>query len=136
VTRILSGALLALMVWVILGPSQAQDSASERKLEDLIASGSNATRLLGLVRGGEFSVIHPEQFANKKLGLTTIRASEARSPESSRFDLSRYEGGLIMVEGFDQGRWLYEAKVIDQASPIMMTIISELFGGARVRRLQ
>jgi hypothetical protein len=136
VARILSGALLALMVWFILGPSQAQDSASGRKLEDLVMSRSQATRMLGIVRDGEFSVIHPEQFTKKDFRLTTIGASEARSPESSRLDLSRHEGGLIMVEGVDKGRWVYDAKIIDQASPIMITVISELFGGARIRRLR
>src|SRR5262245_54828177 len=143
--RILIGSLSAVLVWIIfsltgpsvgLRPSQAQESNPGRRLEDLIARGSNTTRLLGLVRGGEFSIIHPEQLARRELRLTTIRVADARLPEGSQLDLSPYEGGLIMVEGIDQGRWLYEAKVIDRASPIMMTVISELFGGARVRRLQ
>jgi hypothetical protein len=41
-----------------------------------------------------------------------------------------------MVEGVGQGGWLYAAKVVDQASPIVMALIQEFFAGARVRRLQ
>jgi hypothetical protein len=104
-------------------------------LEEVIPGDPRTTRVLGLSRAGQFSVIHPERFAEKGVGLTTIRASEARAPESSRLDLSPYEGRLIMVEGVDHGGWLYEARVIDQAGPIMSAVIRELFG-ARARRPQ
>jgi hypothetical protein len=145
-TRLLSGALLGAMIMMLIfclgvptsgvSPSFAQGSPFERKLEELILSRSESTRVLGFVQGEQFAIIHPEKMTRKQLRLTTVASREAKIPEQGLVDLSPYEGQVIMVEGVDTGRWLYEAKVIDRASPIMLTVISELFAGARLRRLQ
>jgi hypothetical protein len=116
-------------------PSFAQGSAFERSLEALTLS-RQGTRVLGIVQGGQFSAIYPETMTRRQLRLTTVRSMEAKVPEQGALDLSSYEGSLIMVQGIDKGRWLYEATVIDQASPIMVAVLSELFAGARLRRLQ
>ena len=48
---------------------------------------------------------------------------------SHEINLGEYEGKAIMVSGVlpEHKGWLYEANVIDQASPILTEVVKELF---------
>jgi hypothetical protein len=115
--------------------SAAQD-LPKQSLQELLVSPSRNVYLLGVVRDGRFFIIHPEHSARSHLRLTTVAPPDMNRPEQGLLDLSPYDGKVIMVEGVGQGGWLYAAKVVDQASPIVMALIQEFFAGARVRRLQ
>lgn len=124
--------LLAYGVWHSTSKSHAQSPPVESRLVEEFRGGPH---VLGFVQAGEFVVIYPEKRVGKELNLTTIAPMAAQRPETALLDLSAYEGRVIMVQGQDQGRWLYSAKVIDQATPIMTVVVRELFAGAKVRPL-
>jgi len=48
---------------------------------------------------------------------------------SHEINLTEYEGKAIMVNGVlpEHKGWLYEANVVDQASPILTAVVEELF---------
>ncbi len=84
---------------------------------------------LGIVENGRFITLLPEKPSAE---LTTIQREEARSPESGRINLAPYEGGAVMVQGNDNGGWIYSASVIDHAGPILTAVVRKVF--ARKKR--
>ena len=85
-------------------------------------------RFLGTVQAEEFRILWPEQAAGGSVRLTSITMQAAQPPESREIDLIEYEGQAIMVRGHDGGKWIYSAEVIDQAGPILTTVVRHIFG--------
>lgn len=86
-------------------------------------------RILGIVQEGRLLPLSPE--AGTPLRLTRIKMVEARPPESGELDLKGYEGGAIMVSFQGSGgEWLYSAKVIDKAKPILTETVKKTFAGS------
>ena len=89
---------------------------------------SEDTWILGIVKEGKFHPVWPEESFMGTIRLTQIQMQEARSPESGEIDLSKHEGSAIMVAGHGGGGgWLYSARVIDSAGPIVTLLVKEKF---------
>jgi len=88
-------------------------------------------KFLGIVQGGRFSILMPRpQCCTVRLTRIAKPASIAEELVASHeINLSEYEGKAIMVNGAlpEHKGWLYEANVIDQASPILTAVVEELF---------
>ena len=91
-------------------------------------------QFLGIVQNGQFRVLSPAGAAGSSLRLTGIARQEAVSPESRELQLAQYEGQAIMVSGYPDSGWVYSAKVIDQAGPILTAVVQQVFGRARTRQ--
>ena len=124
---------LCLMGWLSLGQPQAQ--VQPWQLSEVPPLGRKAW-VLGAVEAGQFRTLYPESLAQTRLRFSTVASSAVRDPQSASLDLAPYEGGVIMIEGEFGAIWVYDAKVIDQASPIMLVLFRELFAGTRVRQLR
>ncbi len=88
-------------------------------------------KFMGIVQVGRFSILIPRpQCCTVKLTRISKPASIAEELVASHeINLGEYEGKAIMVSGVlpDHKGWLYEANVIDQASPILTEVVKELF---------
>jgi hypothetical protein len=85
--------------------------------------------LLGIVKDGKFLPLESCQGFLGPVRLTSIRMREARSPESGDLNLEDYEGSVIMVWSQGSGGgWLYDAKITDQAGPILTALALRIFG--------
>ena len=88
-------------------------------------------KFLGMVRGGGFSILMPRpQCCTVRLTRISKPASIAEELVASHeINLAEYEGKAIMVNGVlpEHKGWLYEANVVDQASPILTAVVEELF---------
>ena len=84
-------------------------------------------RFLGIVENGEFRMLSPYSSLGP-VRLTGIAMQAAMPPEVDELDLAEYEGCAIMVCGHDGGSWIYSAKVIDRAGPILTAVVLEVFG--------
>ena len=82
---------------------------------------------IGIVHNGRFHLLDPEPTGDEPVMLTTIQMTMALPPELHQLDLTEYEGRAIMVRGYDPGGCIYEAHVIDQASPILTAVVQRLF---------
>ena len=85
-------------------------------------------RFIGVVKGGEFLVLDPPGTAGGTARLTRIPIQAAQPPESDEIDLAAYEGRAIMVCGREDSGWIYSAKVVDQAAPIITALVEKVFG--------
>jgi hypothetical protein len=89
---------------------------------------SGSDQIIGMVRDGEFLPLEPRQGLGS-LRLTSIRMMEARSPESGELHLEDYEGSVIMIRSQGSGGgWLYAARIVDQAGPILSAVALRIFG--------
>ena len=88
---------------------------------------------LGLVENGEFRILEPKEHccAVKLTKLIKPSLPDEKALEKHQVDLSEYEGMAIMVEGTidKEELWMYEAKVIDRAGPILSAVVRKTFGG-------
>jgi len=84
-------------------------------------------QFFGKVRDGEFVIIAPERLKGDSVRLTAIQMEEARTPESKEIDLSEYEGKIIEVSGHDRGGWIYSAKVVEEAGPVLTDFLKKMF---------
>jgi len=88
-------------------------------------------KFLGIVHGGRFSILMPRpQCCTVRLTRISKPASIAEELVASHeINLTEYEGKAIMVNGVlpEHKGWLYEANVVDQASPILTAVVEELF---------
>jgi hypothetical protein len=88
-------------------------------------------KFLGIVQGGRFSILMPRpQCCTVRLTRISKPASIAEELVASHeINLAEYEAKAIMVNGVlpEHKRWLYEANVVDQASPILTAVVEELF---------
>ena len=82
---------------------------------------------VGKVEDGKFETLVPKSAQGFINRFTTIRPMESRPPESGELQLTEYEGQIIAIQGSDQGGWIYQASVIDTASPIVAVVVEELY---------
>ncbi len=88
--------------------------------------------ILGIVNNGKFQPVWPEKSVLDSVRLTKIQMQEARSPESGEIDLSKYEGKAVMVDGNGGGGgWVYDARIVDAAGPILTILVLERFSQSR-----
>lgn len=85
-------------------------------------------RFIGVVEMGEFLILDPPRPIGGTVSLTRIPMQAAQSPESDEIDLAGYEGRSIMVCGHEDSGWIYSAKIIDQAGPILTAVVEKVFG--------
>ena len=117
------GTILFLVVVALLAfPANAADG-SKRRLE----SSNGREQILGLVENGRVRVVFPSMGSPLGLRLTTIQRQEARSVESGEVDLTAYEGDAILIEGIRDSGWIYEARIVDHASPILTLLVRRAF---------
>ncbi|CAM3594810.1 hypothetical protein GCM10009865_38480 [Aeromicrobium ponti] len=64
----------------------------------------------GIVENGEFKSDTTE--CPDAVKLTTMPVQAAMTPDSTKIDLSKYEGQTIKVRGQESGCWIYSAEVI------------------------
>ena len=83
---------------------------------------------IGLVRDGRFVLLSPRPALGGWVRLTSIPMQAARSPDSAELDLGEYEGRAIMVSGHDGGGWIYSARIISMAGPILTAVVQQVFG--------
>lgn len=84
-------------------------------------------QFFGMVRNGEFTIFAPQRREGDSVKLTTIQVQEARPPESEEIDISEYEGKIIEVSGEDSGDWIYSAKVVEEAGPVLSDFLKKVF---------
>jgi hypothetical protein len=92
-------------------------------------------QILGLVKEGKFIPVESPGFKSpssiaelekSEIKLTKVDVMAAEIPRP--LDLTEYEGKVIMVSGNAQGGFIFRAEVIDEAGPILTTVVRELFG--------
>jgi len=86
------------------------------------------TEFLGIVQGGDFVLLSPRPALGVSPRLTTIPMQAAQPPDSAELGLTEYEGRAIMVSGHDGGGWIYAARVVSMAGPILTTVVRQVFG--------
>lgn len=81
---------------------------------------------LGHVQDGIWHFLVPEHAHNPVRRLTQLDIQAARTPESGELVLSEYEGCLVLVEGRDNGGWIWSAQVVDQCDAEMSGVVLSL----------
>lgn len=115
-------ALAFLALWSITPTATAQN-LSDKPIEQV----DGPTQILGLVEDGAFYALAGGD-SRAPLGLTSIARQEARSVESGALDLTAEEGRAIVVRGVPDGGWLYEARVLEVAGPLVSAEIRRFIG--------
>jgi len=83
---------------------------------------------IGVIRNGEFFPLENQTDILGPVSLTSIRMMEARPPETGELRLTEYEGEVIMICGHGLGGgWIYSARVVDRAGPILTSIALKVF---------
>ncbi len=136
--------LIGLSLAAVAAGGDAGSSGGESLLiEEVKPPGSNGSELLapieqprpgmeqalGLVREGQFYPVSVDEniVTEFPLRLTGIQMQEAMSPEAREINLYDFEGRAIMVEGRFGGGWVYSARVVDVAGPILTEVVKKLF---------
>ncbi|HPJ84346.1 MAG TPA: hypothetical protein PLM24_10980 [Methanothrix sp.] len=87
---------------------------------------------LGLVENDEFRILEPKEHCCtvRLTKLIKPRLLDEAAIEKHQIDLSKDEGMAIMVEGAlgKEELWVYEAKVVDRAGPILSAVVGKIFG--------
>jgi hypothetical protein len=118
------GTILFLVVVALLAfPANAADGSKRSRPE----SPDGREQILGLVENGRVRVVFPDIGSPLGLRLTTIQRQEARSVESGEVDLTAYEGDAILIEGIRDSGWIYEARIVDHAGPILTLLVRRAF---------
>jgi len=88
---------------------------------------------LGLVESGQFRILEPVEHccAVRLTRLIKPKLLDETAVEKHQIDLSDDEGRAIMVGGSldKEELWIYEAKVVDRAGPILSAVVRKMFGG-------
>ena len=133
-----------LSVFTVLG-KENKDNFNLSAIGDLLApSGLNSSNTnwhpngsicresdimtIGVIRNGEFFPLENQTDILGPVSLTSIRMMEARPPETGELRLTEYEGEVIMICGHGLGGgWIYSARVVDRAGPILTSIALKVF---------
>lgn len=94
---------------------------------------SESEQFFGIVRKGEFYVFAPQHLEGTTVKLT-CNNEESDSSESGIIDLSKFEGKIIEVNGCDSGKWIYSAKVEEEAGPVLSDFLKRVFLKEEVRQ--
>ena len=84
-------------------------------------------QFFGIVQEGKFKVFAPQRLEGDLVRLTPMAEKEAKSPESDEIDLSGYEGKIIEVSGEASSGWIYSAKVVEEAGPVLSDFLRKVF---------
>jgi hypothetical protein len=83
---------------------------------------------LGVVKDGKFQLLFPKDaLVGAFLRFTSIKIQQAVPPESGELDLSEYEGKVILIRGHGDSGWVYSARVVETAGPILALVVQHLF---------
>jgi hypothetical protein len=85
-------------------------------------------QFLGVVQLGQFQILWPQELPGGSVRLTAINMQESVPPESKELKLTKYEGSAVMIRGHQSGSWIYSAETIDEAGPILTTVVQQVFG--------
>jgi hypothetical protein len=80
-------------------------------------------QFLGIVEDGTFQQLLPPLGSGGTVQFTSIAPQESVSPESRPLSFQDHDGTAIMISGSDHGGWVYNAKVIDSAGPILTMLV-------------
>lgn len=108
-------------------PSSSSSHPSYTSGETEVTPEPDTDKYLGVVKNGEFQCLWPKRTSDIPLKLTTISMMAAMAPEGAKLDLSQYEGCAVMVQGHESGPWIYDAHIIDNAGPILTTVVQHIF---------
>lgn len=92
---------------------------------------SRIVQFQGIIENGKFQQLMPKPRQGKRARFTSITPQGARSPESGELRLGQYEHKAIMIEGVNQGGWVYSAQVTDNAEPILTAVVKKVFQAKR-----
>lgn len=81
--------------------------------------------ILGIVRHGRFEPMGHTSESSGPTRLTSIPMQAAQTPEGKEIKLEKFEGLAILVQGVQSGSWIYSAKIIDKASPILTAVVKK-----------
>lgn len=95
---------------------------------------SDSEQFFGIVRKGEFYVFAPQHLEGTTVKLTCRNNDEPDSSESGIIDLSKFEGKIIEVSGCDSGKWIYSAKVEEEAGPVLSDFLKKVFLKEEIRQ--
>jgi N-acetylmuramoyl-L-alanine amidase len=95
---------------------------------------SGNEQFFGMVRNGEFYVFAPQHLEGATVKLTTTWIEEPDSTESGVIDLAEFEGKIIEVSGRDSGKWIYAAKVVEEAGPVLSDFLKRVFLKDEIRQ--
>ena len=89
---------------------------------------SNENQFFGIVQDGKFQPLtsYPGPMGYTELTTESMQASVP--PEGGRIELTEYDGKAIMVQGHGGGEWIYSARVVDEAGPILTAVVGRVFG--------
>jgi hypothetical protein len=136
----MSKILALILIMAFLSVFAALGNESEDKLK-LIAN-ENIGResdimALGVIRNGEFLPLENQTDLLGPIRLTSIRMMEARPPETGELRLTEYEGEVIMICGNGLGGgWIYSARVVERAGPILTHIVLKVFEREKLAIIQ
>ena len=84
-------------------------------------------QIFGMVRNGGFYVFAPQHLEGKTVKLTTVAMDDSLPPENNEIDLSMYKEKIIEVNGIDSGDWIYSARVVEEAGPVLADFLKKVF---------
>jgi hypothetical protein len=118
----LAVVIIGVLLFLILtGRPGAQAMLADRYGLGTTASGE-PEHYLCLIVQGQLVVLTPDPIL-RTLRPTSIPRQAAQSPESALVDIALYEGRTVLVEGYADSGWLYEARVIDLLSPFEALVV-------------
>ncbi len=105
------------------GPGDVAPPMSEQPFDQR----PGTDRITGMVAYGEFipAAISSVETSGA-LRLTEIMRQEALPPDAAEIFVDEFEGRAVMVEGYLDSGWIYEAEVIEVASPILSEVVKYL----------
>lgn len=87
----------------------------------------NNNAYLGIVQGGRLVPFATQRRAGAALRVTRLDRQAAQPPESGEISLDIYESSALLVNGIDDGEWIYSATVVEQAGQIVTLLAQALF---------
>ena len=87
---------------------------------------NNDRQFMGIVKSNRLHILVPKSESEEPANLTP--ESMAVDHEIKPMDLSAYDGKAIAVRGYGGSGWIYSAKIIDQAGPIVTALLAKVFG--------
>lgn len=81
---------------------------------------------LGMVEGGRFILLLPVAEAGSYRRLTALARQVTQPPELDEIHLDDLEGQVVMVAGEADTRWIWMARVVEVAGPIVTALAKAL----------